>query len=59
MVAGQTVMVGDPGVVKPSEKEAREPARMNLVGGRARGADRIVVGKLHVRQLRINRFGVR
>ena len=47
-------MAGDPGAVENSEKEARDPAHVNLVGGQASGgADRIVVGELHVRQLRI------
>ena len=54
MVAGQTVMAGDPGAVENSEREGREPAHVNLVGGQAGGgADRIVVGELHVWQLRI------
>ena len=47
-------MAGDPGAVKNSEREVREPAHVNLVGGQASGGtDRIVVGELHVRQLRI------
>ena len=54
VVVGQAVMTGDPRAVESSEREAREPARVNLVGGQASGgADRIVVGELHVRQLRI------
>ena len=47
-------MAGDPEAVENSKKEAREPAHVNLVGGQASGGtDRIVVGELHVRRLRI------
>ena len=47
-------MAGDPGAVENSEREAREPTNVNLVGGQSSGcADRIIVGELHVRQLRI------
>ena len=47
-------MTGDPGSAEIGEREAREPARVNLVGGQASGGiDLIVVGELHVRQLRI------
>ena len=43
-----------PGAVENSEREAQEPAHVNLVRGQASGGtDRIVVGELHVRQLRI------
>ena len=46
-------MVGDPGTVENSEKEAREPAHVHLVGDQASGgADRIVIGEFHARQLR-------
>ena len=48
------MIAGDPGAVKNTKREARGPAHVNLVGGQASGgADRIVVGELHVRQLRI------
>ena len=54
MVAGQALMAGNLGGIENSEREAREPAHVDLVGGQASGgADRIVVGELHVRQLRI------
>ena len=47
-------MAGDSGAVEKSEREAREPAHVNFVGGQASGGtDRIAVGELHVRQLRI------
>ena len=50
VAAGQALMAGS---VENIEKEAREPAHVNLVGGQASGGhDRIVVGELHVRQLR-------
>ena len=48
-------MADDPGTVENKEREAREPAHMNLVGGQVSdGTDRIVVGELHVHQLRIS-----
>ena len=54
VVASQALMAGDPRAVENSERESREPAQVNLVGGQASGgADRIVVGELHVCQLRI------
>ena len=54
VVAGQALMAGDPGAVENSEREAREPAHVNLVMGQASGCtDRIVVGELHAWQLRI------
>ena len=44
----------DPGAVENTKREAREPAHVNLLGGQASGgADRLVVGELHVRPLRI------
>ena len=47
-------MAGDPGAVENIEREARELVHMYLVGDQASGgADRIVVGELHVRHLRI------
>ena len=47
-------MTGDPGAVENSERDAREPAYANFVGGQASGGtDRIVVDEVHVRQLRI------
>ena len=47
-------MAGDPGAVENSEREAREPAHVHLVGDQTSGdTDRIVVGELRVRQLRI------
>ena len=43
-------MAGDRGAVENSKREAREPAHVNLVGSQASGgADRVVVGELHVR----------
>ena len=54
MFTGQGLVARDPGAVEIIEKEAREHARVNLVGSQARdGTDRIVVSELHVWQLRI------
>ena len=48
-------MVGDPRVVENNKREARELAHVNLVGGQASGgADRIVVGELRMRPLRMS-----
>ena len=53
--AGQALIAGDPRAVENSEREAREPAHVHLVGGQASdGAHRVIVGELHVRQLRIS-----
>ena len=47
-------MAGDPGAIENSKREAREPAHVNLVRSQASGgAGRIVLGKFHVRKLRI------
>ena len=54
MVTDQALVARDRGAVENIEKEAPEPARVNLVGGQARdGTDRIVVSELHVWQLRV------
>ena len=48
-------MTWDPGAVENCKREARKSAHVYLVGGQViGGAGRIVVGELHVRQLRIS-----